>query len=980
MKTIIDNHSLCVKLHIAIVAIAASCLADTTITPNGSELTYDVPQGETYDIDEAFPASATTIIKTGKGTLQVNAPNTGRSGLVIDIRQGTVKSGLNERVFGASDTVKVSPGASLWYTGKPANLWTYIFGTVEIAGDGPDHNGAFYYTGSGGSDIMINTLKVISGAKIGGTGRFGARITNMGGNTLTNEFTSTDNPYMFRYFDWIGKTQIIDPGNIVQLSKKCIIQGSSSSAFDVFKDVNSDSNSWRFDTASLINLLWENAVFPWRVSLAASLTLQFSGVDATLDGLVVGEGAPVPTLTVTTEKAFDQTLTINANITNVNLEVMKTNITVKVRNSDLYCRLVSMVNGGVLDVDGGTSQKIVMPWGIARFYKGASVRFCDAGTIWMPNAFIYVGNETFATDRMVPSMCISGDTTMALTDTAFPQPRFLVGSYYSDTSGIGSTPSGWGTLSVRNGASVTNGVMVGRSGVGALYLTDANFYVYPVGCFIGTATAAKGSGYGAFCSSNANLVVKSGMTVGGGEGSVGHYVQFGGKGCHDQSSCVLGGKYANFYLGAGARFDMRETFADPNGASVFHFGRPSVDTSMSGESVFTCDNNSTCIVGRAYTAAMTNRTTQINLNNGGCFVVNQMWYSPDRLRAPGATYRLSFNGGVLDYQVPWTTPDILTDAPDRMVVHKGGAFIGVAANCSLSSNGAFVRPCGKSIKSISLPTDADFLAATNIGPAHIVFEGAGEGMTAFIAYNESIGRLGDVIISSAGEGCDETTRAYAVIPQYPDRLFPCALEIEKETGGDLVKFGAGSLTLSDTNTYSGATIVREGTLVAGCDYAIPSNTTVRLEGGKLNMNSKHTMLKTIEGTGGSISGISGNVLTVDHLSTIGMNGATFPANGQISIVGDWMVDAEELLANKMVGKVANYAASVQFQPGSTISFSGIERLAPALSPYPICSFEGGSRTGLPQLVGEALPGPWRFRATSRGLSLVHPKGTVLVIK
>lgn len=982
-------------------ALSGSALAEATITSNGTELTYDVPKNETHILSAAFPATASTIVKTGEGTLEVTAANSGRTGLVIDIRKGVVKATVNERVFGSGETVKVASGASLWYTGKPGNLWTTIFGTVEIAGDGPDHKGAFYYTGSGGSDIMITTLKVMEGATVGGTGRFGARITDLNGQTLTNAITSASNPYVFRYFDWIAATKILNPGNIVQMSAYAIVQAPTDV---VFKDVDPEKNTWTFATAGKLNLLVDDAVFPWAVRAVGSPTFQFSGAAAALDGPVVGVGETPPTLTVTTEKTSAQTLTVNADITNVNLVVAKANLSIKAKDANLAFSQASL-NGGELTVEGGSLRLRTLTgglvldggaltveggglfyggseYGIMRFNKGAHVRLSNAGDL----PFVGLadcGNDAFATDGKISTVEISGTTCLHAERTSAPVPGLFVGSYISDPS-CGTIKGGWGTLAIRNGAIVTNSVVIGESGadgnhrsVGALYLSDASLYAKKARA---TSAGTKSAGYGAICASNANLVVAGGMTIGSGEGAVGHYVQLGGKGCHNQSACTLGGASANFYLGAGAYFDMQRTFSDPNGVSVFNFASAS-DTATSGESVLTCDNNATCCVQRAYTAAKANRTTQINLNNGGCFIGRQIWYSSTHARAENTTYRMSFNGGVLDYQSTWVTDaDVLKDAPDRMVVHSGGVSIGVAANSSLLSHGAFVRPRGKSVKSITPPTDADYLAATNIGPARIVFEGAGEGMTAFIAFNDRTGSLGNVILTSPGEGCDATTRAYAVIPQYPDRRFECGLELEEEVGGDLVKFGAGSLTLDSTNTYAGATVVRGGQLTVGSDWAIPSNTTVRLEGGKLYMNFKAAWLKSLEGTGGTLSGISGSYINVEHLSTKGFNGATFESTSQLFVVGAWTVDADDLIANKAAGKVANYAARVQFRPGSTIAFTGVEKLDPALSPYPICAFEGGSRTGLPELVGEPLPGRWRFKVKDGVLCLSHGKGFSVIIR
>ena len=70
------------------------------------------------------------------------------------------------------------------------------------------------------------------------------------------------------------------------------------------------------------------------------------------------------------------------------------------------------------------------------------------------------------------------------------------------------------------------------------------------------------------------------------------------------------------------------------------------------------------------------------------------------------------------------------------------------------------------------------------------------------------------------------------------------------SGGTLTKLGAGTLTLSDTNTYTGATTVTSGTLQAG--VASSSTTTTGLfVGGAFGKNSAVTM--------GNVSGATLNI-------------------------------------------------------------------------------------------------------------------------
>lgn len=106
----------------------------------------------------------------------------------------------------------------------------------------------------------------------------------------------------------------------------------------------------------------------------------------------------------------------------------------------------------------------------------------------------------------------------------------------------------------------------------------------------------------------------------------------------------------------------------------------------------------------------------------------------------------------------------------------------------------------------------------------------------------------------------------------------------------------------------------------------------------------------------------------------------FPSEARLSVTGAWTVDADELIANKAAGKVPNYAVRVEFGERATIAFTGLERLDPKLSPYPVCAFEGGSRTGVPQLTGEPLPAMWRFKVKKGLLSLSRRQGAVLIMR
>ena len=76
----------------------------------------------------------------------------------------------------------------------------------------------------------------------------------------------------------------------------------------------------------------------------------------------------------------------------------------------------------------------------------------------------------------------------------------------------------------------------------------------------------------------------------------------------------------------------------------------------------------------------------------------------------------------------------------------------------------------------------------------------------------------------------------------------------------LVKTGAGSVTLSSANVYTGATVVGAGTLALGADDALAAAGTVVVNGGTLDIGSHRAGVAGVALQGGTITGTSG-VLT-----------------------------------------------------------------------------------------------------------------------
>lgn len=93
--------------------------------------------------------------------------------------------------------------------------------------------------------------------------------------------------------------------------------------------------------------------------------------------------------------------------------------------------------------------------------------------------------------------------------------------------------------------------------------------------------------------------------------------------------------------------------------------------------------------------------------------------------------------------------------------------------------------------------------------------------------------------------------------------------------GNLTKEGAGSLTLTGVNTYSGATMLSAGALVLGAANALSDNTAVTIEAGaSLQLAAANETIGSLAGAGGVELG--------SHTLTSGGSGASTTFSGVIS--------------------------------------------------------------------------------------------------
>ena len=367
-----------------------------------------------------------------------------------------------------------------------------------------------------------------------------------------------------------------------------------------------------------------------------------------------------------------------------------------------------------------------------------------------------------------------------------------------------------------------------------------------------------------------------------------------------------------------------------------------------------------------------NSRSYFNLNGGVMRSAGLRAYRKSYTSGGKTTYltnidvRVNFNGGTFKagknscnlFGYNTTDPELYA----HVDVYAGGATIdtdGKTGNrLDMPVHGAY----GKGVKSITMP--APLSGNAWVGSPRVRIDGDGVGAAAFAHFDSTNMVVDRIIVTSPGSGYTTAT-AYVYSGKetvlYTLTSASGAVELaDNETDGAFTKKGAGDLTLNATNTWGGATIVAGGTLKAGCDWAIPTNSAVRVSGGGvLNLNGKTARISSIEyGPGGG--------------SVINGSAAELPATVSFAL------SLDDILA----GNAITFTGSQDFT-GATLAISGDDYSGfdKAVRRYAVLTVSDGSLTGAPTISPEtAPPAPWCFVARNDGVVLTYVKGAIFTVR
>jgi len=191
---------------------------------------------------------------------------------------------------------------------------------------------------------------------------------------------------------------------------------------------------------------------------------------------------------------------------------------------------------------------------------------------------------------------------------------------------------------------------------------------------------------------------------------------------------------------------------------------------------------------------------------------------------------VNFNGGVL--KSTGLNKNLFgagAKAPDRVTVFAGGAIID-SDTYTVTNNVALQAPAGKGISSIAFPEGFD--ATGYMGPPVVTIVGDGAGATALCEYDSTNQVVTGITVTSPG--WNYTTATVTLSRGGKAGTVECTATLaDNATTGGLTKRGAGTIVLSEANTYGGKTRIEEGVLRTAAAGAIPSGSEIELAGGSL---------------------------------------------------------------------------------------------------------------------------------------------------
>ena len=967
---------------VGIVAVAAGTargdVAATSVTTNGTVLTIAVKGGETLNYDSRPLSIFTSIVKEGDGKAYFN-----HGVAITNAFTGTIT--VNAGILGATSidnygtptVVTVAPGASLDLTsasGAPSDPRTMYNARSKLVMGGTGAAGCpgavFCNAAGGGHDHMFTDFEMTADTTVGGSARWGMGGNSSGrfdmhGFTLTSQATTllldnykTDNP---------GHINIV-AGNVVLQNSGLRLYGGP---------------------ANQIRLLggtmgfWNTAAdaCPWTLVVAKGVANPNSS------NLVTGNSAGQRTANIWAGPVLhtNGVMAVNANRTDMKAGVTFTgdflmedceahvgknepwlyfsgNSYIGFRGNTFTNKITHTSKSECMDIRCGMFE------------------FTGRGPHYMSRVGTQCTNTWFHDFGYINAKVSSLSWFVERThDTTAPATLIVTNGVLDRTSRqitmANSNRGNWGLLRVQKDAIVSNSLVLGWNGNGAA-IVEGGKMVITGGSLANNASSTNAAG---FNTAHGFLALRGGEIEATGAFNFGQYGravyrQTGGtftstvstafkpylRGCSEIA--VSGGLFRPSSQSYAATTDSAAS------VTPYH-GFYSLDVSGAGV---------VDIPGYLNFQGTIPCTRVVSLRNGGTLKCQRLVHNSDAQDDPYPDTKLyiGFNGGVLKPTLGWVFHSNWNIyLPTAITVYNGGAIFdtGEAApegsfgsDCHFSS--ALFAPTGKSIKSITLPTAAAFLAEKYLTPPRIRITGVGVSATAIVEMDLKTLKPTGVTVTCPGFGYDDNTTV-TVDSWNGETSWPCTFELEEQVGGGLVKRGEHGLILRRSgSTYAGDTTIEGGFIQSYVQDAIPSGRGLHLAGGRLLLSQGNTDFT---------------------LSVTNLTGYGSVENGTLTVTEAVETTAEDVLAGRALALTGR--ARVVFGAGCRLDVSGLAAALEAAEDveelrkgkYPVVTFAQPLAAGavLPDLPTD-FPRGWgvNLSADRTRFVLSYARGTMVIFR